>query len=70
VFYTAANSEGSTQIAVPQDAVYTVSGDNMGGFIVAYQERSAVVTTTAVSGNGMNTDSTETVLSEEITTIE
>ncbi|MGN1223846.1 MAG: M15 family metallopeptidase [Ruminococcus sp.] len=70
VFYTAANGEGSTQIAVPQDAVYTVSGDNMDGFIVAYQERSAVVTTTAVSGNGMNTDFTETVLSEEITTIE
>ncbi|MDO4155543.1 MAG: M15 family metallopeptidase [Oscillospiraceae bacterium] len=70
VFYTAANSEGSTQIAVPQDAVYTVSGDNMDGFIVAYQERSSIVTTTAVSGNEMNTDSTETTLSEEITTIE
>ncbi|MCI5844494.1 MAG: M15 family metallopeptidase [Oscillospiraceae bacterium] len=64
VFYNAANSEGSTQIAVPQDAVYTVSGDNMGGFIVAYQERSAAVTTTAVSGM----DSTETTLSEEMTT--
>ena len=64
VFYNAANSEGSTQIAVPQDAVYTVSGDNMGGFIVAYQERSAAVTTTAVSGM----DSTETTLSEELTT--
>lgn len=70
VFYTAGNSEGSTQIAVPQDAVYTVSGDNMDGFIVAYQERSSIATTTAVSENEMNTDSIETTLSEEITTIE
>lgn len=70
VFYTAANSEGSTQIAVPQNVVYTVSGDNMDGFIVAYQEKSPTITTTAVSGNEMNTGSTETTLSEEITTIE
>lgn len=70
VFYTAGNGEGSTQISVPQDAVYTVSGDNMDGFIVAYQERSSIATTTAVSENEMNTDSIETTLSEEITTIE
>lgn len=70
VFYTVANSEGSTQIAVPQNVVYTVSGDNMDGFIVAYQEKSPTITTTAVSGNEMNTGSTETTLSEEITTIE
>lgn len=70
VFYTAANSEGSTQIAVPQNVVYTVSGDNMDGFIVAYQEKSPTITTTAVSGNEMDTGSTETTLSEEITTIE
>lgn len=70
VFYTVANSEGSTQIAVPQNVVYTVSGDNMDGFIVAYQEKSPTITTTAVSGNEMDTGSTETTLSEEITTIE
>ncbi len=70
VFYVAANSEGSTQIAVPQDAVYTVSGDNMGGFIVAYQEKGTAITTTVVSGNDMDAISTETTLLEEMTTVE
>ena len=34
VYYTAAASDGSTTLVVPADYSYTVSGDNMGGFIV------------------------------------
>ena len=47
-----ANTSGSTQIAVPQDATYTVSGDNVGGFIVAYQEAGTAAVTTAVDATG------------------
>ncbi len=67
VFYTAANSEGSTQIAVPQDAVYTVSGDNMGGFVIAYQEKGAVpVTTDTTTVSGSDVDGTDTETMTEI----
>ena len=64
VFYMQANTSGSTQIAVPQDATYTVSGDNVGGFIVAYQEAGTVAVTTAVDATG---DAAETTVVPETT---
>lgn len=45
IFYVASDGSGSTQIAIPQGATYTVSGDNIGGFIVAYQEKGLLTTT-------------------------
>lgn len=64
VFYMQANTSGSTQIAVPQDATYTVSGDNVGGFIVAYQEAETAAVTTAVDATS---DATETTIVTETT---
>lgn len=64
VFYMQANTSGSTQIAVPQDATYTVSGDNVGGFIVAYQEAGTAAVTTAVDATG---DAAETTVVTETT---
>ena len=64
VFYMQANTSGSTQIAVPQDATYTVSGDNVGGFIVAYQEAGTAAVTTAVDATG---DAAETTVVPETT---
>ena len=34
VYYVPANSEGSTEVPVPTDKPYTISGDNAGGFVV------------------------------------
>ena len=64
VFYMQANTSGSTQIAVPQDATYTVSGDNVGGFIVAYQELSTAAVTTTADATG---DAAETTVVTETT---
>ena len=35
VYYVPAEKNGNTEVPVPKDQTYTVSGDNAGGFIVS-----------------------------------
>ena len=34
VYYQAASTDATTKLVVPAELPYTVSGDNMGGFVV------------------------------------
>ncbi len=44
VYYVPANPEGNTEIVIPKDREYTVSGDNVGGFIVTLDPYTGVLT--------------------------
>lgn len=39
IYYVAASTEGMTRVPVPQNEEYTISGDNMGGFIVCVKTK-------------------------------
>ena len=72
IFYVPANSSGETEITIPKDAVYTVSGNNTDGFIVTIEgEKSADSASTTApmeSESGAESETATDMIPEETTT--
>lgn len=72
IFYVPANSSGETEITIPKDAVYTVSGNNTDGFIVTIEgEKSADSANTTApmeSESGAESETATDMIPEETTT--
>lgn len=67
IFYVPANTSGDTEVTIPKDAVYTISGNNTDGFIITIENTKGQSPTS--SGNTpTGTEAPTDAISNELTT--
>lgn len=68
IFYVPANSSGETEITIPKDAIYTVSGNNTDGFIITIEGEKSADPASSTTPVGAESESATDAIPEETTT--